>query len=299
MKNLCLIYATCQGRAVEFFLNKSESFCELYRIETIDNLLLIKSGASLPVDALRKADLFICQPVSARHGIYATENFIKYLSPQCKIISSPYIYNDALWPLFEGGGKIKGKEIIAALVEKGMSLKEIVDMFCAGKIDFQFARRFHESMAILRSTELRTDVMVADFIENKLSGEKLFLTENHQTSSVYMHCVNQILDILCLPRLSLPDNLHPNEAALPDCWPQSPYETEFYGMGYRCDWRTFHPDKKDSNWHRFHLSIIGKIYLSYPMPWFLRVFWKVYLRLRIKWSLMTGAGYLNGQGNLS
>jgi len=299
MKKLCLIYANCQGRGVNTFLQQSAAFLERYRTEIVENYLAITDGIEIPFDVLQRTDLFIYQPVSARHGIYATDNLKKYLPSQCITISFPYIYNDAVWPLFEEADKIKGKEIIGQLIENGVSLKKIVDMFCAGKIDFQFARRFHESMGILRLKECVTDVKVADFIERKLSIEKLFLTQNHQTSSVYMHCVNQMLDILHLPRLLLPENLHPNEAALPDCWPQSPYETEFYGQSYRCDWRTFHPDKKDSNWHRFHLNIIGKIYLSYPMSWFLRVFWKVYLRLRIKWSLMTGAGYLNGQGNLS
>jgi len=297
MKKLCLIYANCQGRGINAFLQRSAAFRDRYRTEIIENYLAITTGAGIPFDVLQRTDLFVYQPVSGRHGIYATDNLRRYLPSQCIIISFPYIYNDALWPLFEEADKIKGKEVIVQLIEKSVSLKTIVDMFCSGKIDFQFARRFHESMAILRSKESGTDVKIADFIERKLCGEKIFLTQNHQTSSVYVHCVNQMLNILHIPRLSLPETLHPNEAALPDCWPQSPYETEFYGQNYRYDWRTFHPEKKDSNWHRFHLNIIGKIYLSYPMPWFRRVFWKVYLRLRIKWSLLTGAGYLNDQGN--
>lgn len=292
MKKLCLIYATCQGRGINTFLQKSAAFQDRYRVEIVENYLAITAGAGILFDVLQQADLFIYQPVATRHGIYATDNLRKYLPLQCVTISFPYIYNDALWPLFEEADKIKGREIIVQLIEKGVSLKNIVEMFCSGEIDFQFARRFHESMAILRSKEAGTDVKVADFIERNLSRKKIFLTQNHQTSVVYLHCVNQMLDILQLPRLPIPDNLRLNEAALPDCWPQSPYETQFYGMGYRCDWRTLHPEKKDSNWHRFYLNIIGKIYLSYPMPWFLRFFWKVYLRFRIKWSLMTEAGYL-------
>jgi len=294
MKKLCLIYANCQGRSVNTFLQRSGAFLERYQVEVVENYSVITTGGGIPFDVLKRTDLFIYQPVSAQHGIYATDNLKKYLPTECVTISFPYIYNDALWPLFEEAGKIKGKEVVVALTKKGLSLKTIADMFCAGRIDFQFARRFRESMAILRSKEAVTDVKVADYIESNLGTEKLFLTQNHQTSSVYIYCVNQMLDILCFPRLSLPENLHPNEASLPDCWPQSPYETEFYGQSYRYDWRTFHPDKKDSNWHRFYLNIIGKIYLSYPMPWFRRFFCQVYLRLRIKWSLMTGAGYLNG-----
>lgn len=292
MKKLCLIYANCQGRGIDTFLQKSATFRECYRTEIVENYLLITNNSPLPLGALKKADLFIYQPVAAKHGVYASDNLKKHLPSHCLAISFPYLYNDALWPLFEEGAKIKGKEAILLLIEQGLSLKRIADMFCAGQIDFQFERRFRESMAILRAKEASTDVKAADFIMEKLGTEKLFLTQNHQTSILYMHCVNQILATLQLPLLVSSDTIHPNEAHLPDCWPQSPYETELYGLRYRCGWEQYHPEKKDSNWHRFYLRVIGKIYLSYPMPRVQRLFWQIYLRLRIKWSLMRGAGYL-------
>ena len=142
MKKLCLIYATCQGRGITAFLQQSAAFRDSYRTEIVENYLAITNGAGNLFDVLQRTDLFIYQPVSARHGIYATDNLRKYLPSQCITISFPYIYNDALWPLFEEADKIKGKEVIVQLIEKGVSLKEIVDMFCAGGIDFQFARRF-------------------------------------------------------------------------------------------------------------------------------------------------------------
>lgn len=255
--------------------------------------------SDLPVELLRMTDLFIYQPVAARHGIYATDNLKKYLPPRCVQISFPYLYNDALWPLFEEGEEIKGKEAIVYLIESGLSLKEIADKFCTGQIDFQFERRFRETIAILRSKEAITDIKVADFIVSRLATERLFLTQNHQTSSLYIHCVNQMLTLLNLPNLTFSDRIHPNEAGLPDCWPQSPYEIKFYRQQYLCEWQKFHSKKQDSNWHRFYLNTIGKIYLSYPMPWFAKIFWKVYLRLRIKKSLFSGKGYMKEERNFS
>lgn len=291
-KKLCLIYANCQGGALGAFLQKSKAFLEQYQVELVHNFQAIQNGSEPPIDALRRADLFLYQPLDPKHGVYATDYLKKYLPLNCVMISFPYIYNDALWPLFEDSGNIYGKESIIALIDNGLSLKKIISIFCSGEIDFQFEKRFARSINILRSKESATDIKIVDFIVDNLKKEKLFLTHNHQTSSVYIHCVNQILHILCLPLLSLPGRIHPNEIAMTDCWPQSPYETDFYGLDYLSDWQECHPERKDSNWHRFYLRLIGKIYFSYPMPWIKRVWERTYLYLRIKWGLLIGAGYL-------
>ncbi len=291
-KKLCLIYANCQGRAFDTFLRMSAEFQEKYRIEIVNNYIFIQNKHNLPLDTFKKADLFIYQPIAAKHGVYATDNLFEYLPPQCVKISFPYIYNDALWPLFEVLGEIKGQEVVVSLIESGLSLKEIVDRFCAGKIDFQFERRFSDSMAILRSKEEKTDVKVADFIVSNFRTKKLFLTHNHHTNAIYIHCANQILNILHLPLLHFVDKM-PAETCLGDCWPQSPYETNFYGLTYQYAWQEYHPEKIDSNWHRFYLKLIGKIYFSFPLPWLKRVSLKSYLYLRIKRDLVWGAGYMN------
>ena len=187
MKKLCLIYANCQGGALNVFLQKSDEFSSRYQTKIIENYSLIANGSALPVNSLRRADLFIYQPVAAKHGIYASDNLKKYLPPKCLTISFPYVYNDALWPLFEEGTKIKGKEVIVSLIEQGFSLKKIVELFRAGQIDFQFERRFRESIAILRAKEAVTSVKTADFIIENLGIMKLFLTQNHQTSILYIH----------------------------------------------------------------------------------------------------------------
>lgn len=291
-KKCCVIYGNCQERGLDVFLRKSKPFQEQYDIHVFENYAMILGNIPLPVDILKRANLFIYQPLANRHGIYASNHVKSLLSPQCKTISFPYIYNSALWPLFKDDQEMVGKEVIVALMEKGLTLKRILDKFCAGDIDFQFERRFQETMEILRSKEAATDVKVADFIVSNLSTERLFLTQNHPTGTLFFHCVNQILTALDLPRLITPDTIPVNEANLVDCFPDSPYDRAHYDLQDSRHWSVFYPRKKHSNWHRFHFRLILQIYLSCPRPWWAKLFWKGYTDLRIRWSLLTGKGYI-------
>ncbi len=292
VKKKCLIYANCQGSAVGSFLEKSAYFQEKYFIEIINNYIAIKNKIDIDLASFNDAELFIYQPINIKHGIYATDYIMKYLPAHCVKISFPYVYNYAMWPLFEDVNDVKGKDAIVSLVENDLSLKEIADKFCRGEIDFEFGRRFDETIAVLRSKENETDVKIVDFILGKLRTEKIFLTHNHHTNSLYIHCADQILNMLCFPALDFTSGIPQTEICLGECWPQSPYETNFYGLTYLSPWEKYHPEKKDSNWHRFYLRLIGKIYFSYPMPWIKKVWERIYLYLRIRWSLLVGAGYL-------
>jgi hypothetical protein len=50
---------------------------------------------------LCECDIFIYQPLSNIYPIYNTEHLLSYLKPNCKIISFPYIFNDAFTPLYK------------------------------------------------------------------------------------------------------------------------------------------------------------------------------------------------------
>lgn len=293
MKKICIIYANCQGRGIHTFLRKHDTFSETYENHLFENYHVMENGLPLPIDLLKKADLFIYQPLKSKHGQYATDIVTGYLPAACKMISFPYVYNDALWPLYEENDKIVGEEIILKLIEKGYSLNRIINMFCAEEIDFEFGRRFQRSMEILKQNENGTDLKVSDYIINNISKEKIFLTQNHQTSSFYIYCANQILRHLGFSTIDSSERFHPNETGLPDCWPQSPYETKHYKYAYNFDWKTFYPEKVDSNWLRFHVKIIGKIFIRKHPSFPLSLLRKLYLRYRIQLSLLTGNGYLN------
>ncbi len=293
-KKTCVIYANCQGSGIELFLNKHDVYKDAFVTHTLENHILISQQIPIPIDLLKEASLFIYQPVGERHGCYATNHLKSCLPKDCQCISFPYIYNSALWPLFEENQIIVGEEIIRELFEKGVSLKSVVDLFCEERINFQFEQRFQRTLSILKQKEQETDVKISDFIIGNIKNEKLFLTQSHPTSVVFIHCVNQILERLGLTLL--PERLpcNPNEANLPDCWPSSPYEKIFYRYAYQNDWRLFYRKRVDSNWHRFHIRIIRKIYLKRRVSAAERLFVSLYLKMRITMNRVRGQGYLDG-----
>ncbi|MEE9910730.1 MAG: hypothetical protein K4571_03300 [Deltaproteobacteria bacterium] len=292
MKKICVIYANCQGRGISTFLQKHAVYNDRFENHLFENYHVMEKGLPLPIDLLKQADLFIHQPLPSKHGPYATEIVTSYLPASCQKISFPYIYNDALWPLYEENDKIGGEEIILQLIAKGHSLRQIIDMLCAEAIDFEFERRFQRSMEILRQHEAETDLQVSDYILKNITKEKIFLTQNHQTSAFYIYCINQILGRLGFSPLDPTGPFHPNETGLPDCWPQSPYETKHYRYAYPFDWKIYYPDKIDSNWHRFYIRIIGKIFLRKNASRLSSLTTKLYLRCRTQLSLWMGDGYL-------
>ena len=96
-----VFYTNCQCRGLYYFIKN-----HINKIETkhIENYSIIKNKNKIPFDILKQADIFIYQPIDKKHGIYSTDtsvenNILSYLSPNCKIISFPYIYNSSLWIL--------------------------------------------------------------------------------------------------------------------------------------------------------------------------------------------------------
>ena len=104
---------------------------------------------------------------------------MSYLSPNCKIISFPYIYNSSLWilvpPAHVDGyignyldiNKYINRDPIEKLKIKGYSLDEVLQMYSKGLIDFDYENRFNKSIEILKKKEEFCDVKVAAFIEKK------------------------------------------------------------------------------------------------------------------------------------
>ena len=259
-RKICLIYANCQGDAVKIFLRKSRSFVRSYKIVSLVNYVVLTEKTELEKKIFSNAELFIYQPLADRHGIYSTNEILKLLPPTCIKLSFAYIYNDGLWPLFIEDKVIKGEDIIVKLIQNGVSLPQIILRLYKGNIDFRLKERFQKSLNILSSKEQKTDIKTAEYILQNIRKRRLFLTQNHHTSEIYIHVANQILTRLNYSPLPSPNSYSVNEANLPDCWPQSPYETNSLKFQYTTDWKSFHKIRRKSNWLRFHLKIISQIY---------------------------------------
>lgn len=243
-----VMYANCQSKGIEICLNDiiEATFYHLVNYEYISEKKI------LPIEMLKNADVFIYQPIDPKHGIYSTDSTIEnsictYLSPHCKKISFPYIYNSAMWPFVPEetvsyindidkdtrNKKYRDVESIQKLKEAGFSSDEIKEKYMNGEIDFEYQKRFNRCMSILKEKEKICDVKISNFIENNIHNFKMFLTQNHPTTQVFIHCANQILKILGSDRYIENGIQYPsNVANLPGEWPQSTYDARFWKFKY-------------------------------------------------------------------
>lgn len=261
-----VFYSNCQCQGLIYFLKdtiKDASF------EVIYNYSLISKKNIIPVDILNKADLFIYQPIDKKHGIYSTDKSVKnnimtHLPEHCKCISYPYIYNSSLWPLiapsvadgyvgdYPGMNKYINSEPIEKLKQEGYSLENVISMFMTGNIDFNYEERFKNCMNILRKKEENCDVKVADFIEENIKKHKLFFTQNHPTSYVFVHCVNQVLEILGYENKYDVFGYPRNIVNLPGIWKHTTHDIKYWKFDYHV-----------KPYNKCYIGDIRKIYENY------------------------------------
>lgn len=188
-KNI-IIWSNCQGEGLRVFMTKTNAF-KNSNIKVLKNYMYINEKRDVPVNELSGADVFIYQPLSEKNGIYSDEHILPLLSSSCVKLSFPYIYNDALWPFYSNY-----MDPINKLKEQGYSCEEVITMYKNGTIDYNFDQRMENTLKILDDNEKNTDIKVLDYIRQNIKEKKLFITQNHPTSTIFIHCVNQILSLL-------------------------------------------------------------------------------------------------------
>lgn len=209
-----VIYSNCQGLMLKFFLEKILKNSKFYFLE---NYSMISNKSNIPIDILKKCNLVIYQPIDKKYGVYSTDNnnFFKYLKNDTIKIAFPYIFNNSLWDLKKYmvrdnqninyhekhceliKYKINNEDVIVNLLNnRKLSLNELIDLYNLNKINFNYNERYQECIKILKEKEKICNINVSDYIENNIQNKRLFLTFNHPTSCVIIHCVNQILRLL-------------------------------------------------------------------------------------------------------
>lgn len=259
-KNI-VYYTNCQYRGLDYFLEKYTM-----NMHHIENYSLIKNGNPIPIDIIKEADIFIYQPIDKKHGIYSTDtsienNIMTHVPSHCKKISFPYIYNSSLWTLippsnidgyignYQDMDKYINREPIEKLKAKGYSIDEVLQMYSNGEIDFDYENRFNKSIKILKEKEEKCDVKVSEFIEKHITKHKLFFTQNHPTTCVFIHCVNQILSILGYDdkydEFSYPQNV----CNLSGEWKHTSYDVKYWNFQYEIN-------NIDNDWCIAHIKNI-------------------------------------------
>lgn len=87
----------------------------------------------------------------------------------------------------------------------------------------------------MKKKEELCDVKIAAFIEKNIRKHKLFFTQNHPTTCVFIHCVNQILSKLGYNHkyneFSFPENI----CNLPGECPHTSYDFKYWNFEYKID----------------------------------------------------------------
>lgn len=229
-----LFYGNCQSQGVIYSLERA--FEANY--QHIVNYEYIREKKELPIDLIKKADIFIYQPTKSKHGIYSTDPNIEngicsHLSPNCKKISFPYMYNSAMWCFVPQDDAYKDIEPIIKLKKEGYSVESIIDKFLKGEIDFEHEKRFNNCISTLMENESECDVKVVDFILRNIFQVRLFLTQNHPSIHLYNHCANQIL-VLLASNKEIKHNLQYDEnmSKLPGNFAHTTYDVRFWNFKY-------------------------------------------------------------------
>ena len=237
-KKRAVFIGNCQVSGIRKIL-KHTDFYEKYTVEEFANWQMIASHSAPPTKSLACADLVIYQPLSDVHGCFSTnpknpDNMLEVCKPDVTTISMPRIHNNSLWPIFRknhlniyyGGNNFTDKPI-----------QELLHLYDSGQLDFGFEERYIKNKCISVEKERDTDVKVVDFIDDNITKKRMFLTHDHPTTDVFIHCTMQVCDILDIefPReLALDDNATGTVDSVykrPSCrYPGSTYANRYFGF---------------------------------------------------------------------
>lgn len=283
---VCVIYGNCQGQIISEILKLYPKFCKEYKIYHLYNILLINEKKDLmKACPLHQTNLFIYQPIRDEHGIYSTNHIINNILPKdCKLISFPYIYNNALHVLANKTNnnnvfpnrtieyeEIYGAYIIHQLLDQGLTQNQIIEKFLNLEIDFDLENRFQKSIDILRTREQYTDIKISQFILDNYKDIKLFIKANHPTVPIYVECIQQLFRLLDreIPTDREITNLYyryhskikqmPRKIGLNNGtiskYPMSPYVINHYQFKWKSE--------ADPDWSRYYPELIKRIVQQY------------------------------------
>jgi hypothetical protein len=263
VKKKSVFLGNCHNLGIITYLNKSEEFRELYSVEYYTNWELLKYKINPPVESIKNCDLFIFQPLSAVYGCYSTypdvpDSIGSFVKDDCIKISYPYTYFSAFWPIVQSEqnkNRWLGWRPIHKLKTENLSDKDILNRYNKNSIDWEYEKRFEETISILKEKEKYTDISISNFIVDRIKSERLFLIPQHPTSIIFLEIANQILKKLNMSELSVSSIISENESNMldstynrVDCkFPVHKSVIDFYQVNFT---------KEDSDSHDFYLNKI-------------------------------------------
>ena len=211
-KKVAIIYGNCHTEPIKQILRQSKEFDNQYGFYPIKQIQEIykKGGEELQLYAVEHCDLFMHQSIR-KENIYgqsfASEEIIKRLKPNCRIIGIPNVYRMPrfLFPqvsydntIMHNGMKYFAFRDIFIDKNKDLPIDSLCEMIQDDSLipasDIINAK--DEFLYKLGEREQQWDFPISDFIINRLQKEQLFFDPNHPTSSIIEYIAKKVMDIL-------------------------------------------------------------------------------------------------------
>jgi len=208
---LVVYYSTCQYEGIHTLINK---FIDNYEYIYLENWTTISNNKDLPIEQLKKADMFIYQYIDKKHGKYTCDlqipnNILTLLKNDCIIYGLPYVRNDGYWSIIPFthcySGCTGGQNEILEYKLNGYSIDEILKMYDDGLLNFNQINRFNKCINHMKKNEQNLNnnlkfegyrqynINLTDFIEKNYKKYDLFETHLHPTSYIYYYIANELL----------------------------------------------------------------------------------------------------------
>lgn len=217
-KKLVVIYGNCHTAVIKEYLNSCSQFLEKYVICPLEYIQNIEDISYIYKNSyIKKCDVFIHQSIQKnnRYGeCFSSENIIKLLKKDCKIISIPNVYHLPIcfFPQYRGGNEFldrKGNPVffrdkIIDSIYGRYGYKKVFKVYSDPEIfsDYDFAHNFSLFIERVRKRELDWDIKVSDFILNNYKEKHLFYDPNHPTNVFMEYVVCELLSILGITNAS-------------------------------------------------------------------------------------------------
>lgn len=272
MKRLLVSYSNCQGQGLIHFLKKTPLADEFEAVHWNNYQLILKEvDRDECFESLKRADVVIFQPTSALHcidGFVIPDSetlFHNLLRPDAIRIGFVYQYNHGFFPIVRLGPTFDGWVT-------GDYIKRHVKYFPDGMlltydthahrldddhIPWDCARRFAECLGeqSRREQEANADIKMTDFILANFQTRRLFLTQNHPSSVMFVELAKRVI-----ARLVEPFGLWEMVRRYSD---SKPHETEIVDRVKDIPWT----DPNEANLPGMlpvHPAVVRELNLKYP-----------------------------------
>lgn len=298
-KKKAIIYGNCHTGVIKAYLEQCSQLMEEYYFYDIPEIQNIKKPDFFTQTLFEDCKLFIHQSIRAenRYGPeYASDNIIKFLKPDCKIISIPNVYHLPMcfFPQYYEAKELRYNNktfffrdrIIDEGIKRGKSFSSIKrDYMSSTYFEWQEIKTMYDLfIAKVRKREEDWDVKVVEYIENESRNKQLFYDPNHPCNNFLMYVSKEIIkilyphDIISLVQTSGTEIPALDTYEMPLCYAV----TTFFGINHKFTYREYGRKVLHKN-----MDLENYIKQYFSMCWIANDF-SLYIRMRsiIMWVCM-------------